>query len=297
MGPVMPDHHAAYLGASGRIGRLLRAAQRQVSENGVALFWQYRTLDIPDEAAFLWSDFNDPAPLVAAQARHGFDRFLIFSGAIGAKDDSEAMQAHVTNVNHALTAALKAGIPRVLVASSSAVYGLGREQPFHEEDALAPINAYGRAKVEMEALCARRAETEGIEICALRIGNVAGADMLLRNAASRSVHPLTLDIFPDGQGPQRSYIGPMTLFSVLRALIATQESLPPVLNLAGGRPVRMNDLLEAAAVPWVRCKRTDPGHQNITLDTTRLSVLCPGVDLSGGAVEIVREWQVLRAMV
>ncbi|WP_434289547.1 NAD-dependent epimerase/dehydratase family protein [Celeribacter sp. SCSIO 80788] len=291
----MPDHSAAYLGASGRIGGYLRAAERQLPEDAQRFLWQYRVLEKCDEGAFLWPDFRDATPLRAAQIHHGFDHILIFSGANGAKDDPDAMQAHVTSVDHAITAALRAGIRRLLVASSSAVYGAGRGEPFCEDVSPAPINAYGRAKAAMEDLCSRRAATEGIEICALRIGNVAGADMLLGNAMRRSSGPLTLDIFPDGRGPERSYIGPLTLLSVLRSLIATEARLPPVLNLAGGKPVQMSDLLDAAGVPWTAQPRSDTAHQRITLDVTRLARLCPEIDLDGTAQEIVAEWAAVRA--
>ncbi|WP_460272748.1 NAD-dependent epimerase/dehydratase family protein [Celeribacter sp. ULVN23_4] len=292
----MPDHRAVFLGASGRIGRLLRAAERLAPCEGVCFQWQYRAERPFDENAFLWPDFSAPQPLVLAQQTHGVETLVIFSGASGAKDDPKAMQAHVTHVDHALTAAVRAGIPRVFVASSSAVYGTGRGHPFREEDTRAPVDAYGCAKVEMEDLCARRAKTEGIEICALRIGNVAGADMLLTNAAARTDSPLPLDIFPNGREPERSYIGPITLLSVLRCLVLTREDLPPALNLAGTPPVAMSDLLDAANVPWIGCAREDTGHQNITLETTRLAALCPSVDLGGDAKHIVEEWQAVRAI-
>ncbi|WP_157779869.1 NAD-dependent epimerase/dehydratase family protein [Celeribacter ethanolicus] len=290
----MPDHRAAYLGASGRIGGLLRVAERLFPEDAPGCLWQYRAADWCTENSFLWPDFRDPAPLVAVRSQHGFDCILIFSGASGDKDDPDSMRAHVTTVDHAITAGLRAGVSRFLVASSSAVYGPDRGKPFREEDLLAPINAYGHAKAEMEELCTRRAAMEGIEICALRIGNVAGADMLLGNARSRAGASLPLDIFPDGHSPERSYIGPVTLLRVLRAL-STLQSLPPVLNLAGARPVAMSDLLDAAGVPWTARPRTDAGHQKISLATSRLARLCPEIELKASAQEIVAEWNAVRA--
>ena len=289
----MLETRPAFLGASGRIGRLLRGAEH-VSQDP-RMVWQFRD-EVPAGAhGFIWSDFSNPAPLIAAHRKAPFRAVLVFSGAAQAEDkrDPEAMQANVTLVDQAITAAAQAGIPRVLVASSSAVYGAGKGRAFHETAPLDPVNAYGAAKVAMEALALRRAAEEGLDICALRIGNVAGADMLIGNAVARADAdvPLILDVFPDGVGPRRSYIGPQKLFYVLKVLSDYEGRLPACLNLAGTRPVEMNALLEAAQVPWQARPQTDPGHQNITLDCAALAKLCPGVDLDASAEDIIADWQ------
>lgn len=289
----MLETRPAFLGASGRIGRLLRGAEH-VSQDP-RMVWQFRDEVPAGTHGFIWSDFSNPAPLITAHRKAPFRAVLVFSGAAqaGDKRDPEAMQASVTLVDQAITAAAQVGIPRVLVASSSAVYGAGKGRAFHESDPLDPVNAYGAAKVAMEALALRRAAEEGLDICALRIGNVAGADMLIGNAVARADAdvPLILDVFPDGVGPRRSYIGPQKLLNVLKALSDCEGRLPACLNLAGTRPVEMNALLEAAQVPWQARPQTDPGHQNITLDCAALAKLCPGVDLDASAEDIIADWQ------
>lgn len=289
----MAEARFAFLGASGRIGRMLRSAERL--SQGPQMLWQFRDAVPADTAGFVWPDFADPACLIDAQRKRNFTTLLVFSGVAqaGHKNDPSAMRANITLVDQALTAAAKAGIPRLLIASSSAVYGAGKGQPFRETDPLDPINAYGAAKVAMEEMALRRADEDGLEICALRIGNVAGADMLLGNAMTRADAevPLTLDVFPDGAGPRRSYIGPRTLLCVLKALSNLEGRLPTCLNVAGTQPVEMNALLDAAQVPWQDRPQTDPGHQNITLDCSALAEACPGVDLSASAEDIIADWQ------
>ncbi|WP_417271992.1 NAD-dependent epimerase/dehydratase family protein [Celeribacter halophilus] len=290
----MPRPYIAFLGASGRIGRLLRKAERIDGDANAQIIWQFRS-HLPDGTkGFLWSDFTDQRPLIAAQSKTPFAAILVFTGPSQPtrKDDAEVMQAHVSLVDQAITAAALAGVPRVLVASSSAVYGAGIGRAFREEDVLAPINAYGAAKAEMEDLTARRASAEGLEICALRIGNVAGADMLLGNASARTEDdpPLDLDIFPDGARPRRSYIGPQTLLKTLTALSLSPRPLPARLNLAATKPVEMNALLDAAQIPWRGRPQSDLAHQNITLDCSALAALCTGVDLETTARSIVAEW-------
>jgi nucleoside-diphosphate-sugar epimerase len=79
----------------------------------------------------------------------------------------------------AVAAAAQLEIQRVLLASSSAVYGTHSDAPFTETDPLVPVNDYGRAKQVMEQICHARAHATGVALCCLRIGNVAGADALL----------------------------------------------------------------------------------------------------------------------
>ena len=290
----MPRPYIAFLGASGRIGRLLRKAERIDGDANAQIIWQFRGHLPLGTKGFLWPDFTDPRPLITAQSKTPFAAVLVFTGPSqpAHKGDAEAMQAHISLLDQAITAAALAGVPRVLIASSSAVYGAGKDRAFREEDALAPINAYGMAKAEMEDLAARRANAEGIEICALRIGNVAGADMLLGNASARTEDgpPLDLDIFPDGAGPRRSYIGPQTLLKTLKALSLLTHPLPARLNLSSTRPVEMNALLDAAQIPWRKRPKSDLAHQNITLDCSALAALCSGVDLESTARSIVAEW-------
>ncbi|WP_417268279.1 NAD-dependent epimerase/dehydratase family protein [Celeribacter baekdonensis] len=295
----MPNHRAAFIGASGRIGALLRAASRVDPAEHVQITWQFRAPPPDPEIGFHWSDLTDPQPLINEAARRGgLEALLVFAGVsqTGRKDNPAEMKANVKIVDAAISAAQSAGISKLIVASSSAVYGAGVGHPFVETDALHPLNAYGAAKVEMEALCARRADALGLEICCLRIGNAAGADMLLGNAMARAAKevPLRLDIFPDGDGPRRSYIGPLSLFRLLCGLIATDQPLPPVLNLGVRHPVAMNALLEAAGVPWTAVPVPVSGHQNITLNCAALFDICPQVTLADTAADIVAEWQRVR---
>lgn len=98
---------------------------------------------------------------------------------------------------------------------------------------------------------AERLHGTGTALCILRLGNVAGADML--GSVVASGRRVVLDRFADGQGPVRSYIGPGMLARTVEALarrVRTGEILPKVLNTAGQAPVAMADILTAAALPF-----------------------------------------------
>ena len=281
-----------FLGASGGIGRLLRSAAKRAAPEDFQMHWQFRGAQPVPENILVWPDFADPNPLSEYVAAQGPFRaaFVFTGGGSGAdKNDHIAMQAHVDVTRRAIVAAHRADIGRIFVASSSAVYGSGKGAAFHESDIAHPQGAYGAAKLQMEEMCQDFAAQSGATICALRIGNVAGADMLLMSAAARRDDPLQLDIFADGCGPRRSYIGPLRLFQVLGAMGRAEVELPAALNLAGAEPVDMKDLLDAAHVPWVGRDCRVAGHQNITLDTSALARILPESDLSQDPAALVAE--------
>lgn len=52
-----------------------------------------------------------------------------------------------------LAAALEAGVRRVVLVSSTAVYGVPERHPIHEHDPLVGVGPYGESKIEAERLC------------------------------------------------------------------------------------------------------------------------------------------------
>lgn len=285
-----------FLGASGRIGHLLRAVWPASIASDLRVDWQFRSAQPTIPNAFVWSDLADIKPLLDhAKSVDGLDGLFIFLGAsrAGDKTDVDQMAINVSLVDQALQAAAAAEIPRVLIASSSAVYGGGDGVPFDESSALHPVNAYGMAKRDMEALCVARAAEYGIEVCLLRIGNVAGADALLgpTEGWQSGDTPRLLDIYPDGDGPRRSYIGPESLADVLRCLALQSQPLPQVINVAAPMSVSMKALLEAAAVDWEPRSVSASPLQDIVLDCERLATLTDIKDSDGAANGLVAQWR------
>jgi UDP-glucose 4-epimerase len=255
------------IGASGRVGRLLARAWAQAGQGpclqhrGTALDWSGTQLE--------WQ------PLSGTPLPQGYAAMILLATA---RDDL-SLNARLTET--CLAAAKSAGIVTILLASSSAVYGTNAGRPCAEDTATNPVNAYGEAKLAVEAIAAHYRDT-GMAITALRIGNVAGADALLTNPA----RPLLIDRFASGQGPLRSYIGPQCMARLLADLL--EIPLPPVLNLAS-TPTRMQDLAEAAALPWRYQAAPDTAHESITLDCSRLANLLPLPAQT--AAEIAAEWR------
>ena len=276
------------LGSSGRIGTMLRGCWAVQSDPATEFTFQTRRADENHPADFLW-DVADAPPQVLIDAPT-FDCMIVLSGVVPRPDADFTLNAAIGTAS--ITAAARLGIGTVLLASTSAVYGTHSDAPFHEEDTPHPLNDYGRSKLEMEATSRDCAQALGIKLCCLRIGNVAGADVLLLNGAALGPSgKLSLDCFTDGGTPVRSYIGPQTLAEVLISLIRARDDLPAVLNVAAPRPVSMLALTQAAEFPVTLTPAQTDRHQHVTLDCSALSALHRFGPSASTPAGIVRQWQ------
>jgi UDP-glucose 4-epimerase len=264
-----------FLGMSGRVGRLIRPALPP----GIPCAARRGAGDL------IWDLMAGPDPLLALADRLGPPGALVVLAGVTPATGAD-MQANVALARAALRAAQAAGVGRVLLASSSAVYGGHRDAPWHEGDAPAPTSAYGAAKLAMER-AAEPFRDAGLRVCALRIGNVAGADALLLNAPG----PVALDRFTDGGGPVRSYIGPATLARVLVALSDPALPLPPFLNLAAPTPIEMRALADAAGLPWAWTPAPQSAVQRMVLDCRALAGLFRFDDADSDPATMVAQWR------
>jgi UDP-glucose 4-epimerase len=251
------------LGATGRVGQLL--AQVWPARAAGAIWQHPSTVDPRVVAGFpgttvCWDILGGPSPDLPL----GITAMIVLAGVVG--DNKVALAQNTTLALAAVRAARAAGIGRVLVASSQAVYG-----PFapkvSEGARCNPTTAYGIAKLQMKCALAPYPE-----VTCLRLGNVAGADALLGTAAHQAV---TLDRFADGTTPHRSYIGPVTLADVLLALCDPALTLPPVLNVASPGVMEMDEVLAAASVGVTYCDAPKAALALLELDVSRLMALVP----------------------
>lgn len=281
-----------FLGASGRIGQLLHAIWPQDMASNLHIDWQVRRAHDDTRSFMVWPDFKDPSPLVTHANRvGGLDGMFVFVGATDHGSGASHWNLNVSLVEQALHAAAAANIRRVIVASSSAVYGCGAAEPMNELTPLLPSTLYGRSKRDMELTCGPVARALGLEVCFLRIGNVAGADALLGQTRMRAKGaPVSLDIYPDGDGPRRSYIGPTSLATILCALALALEPLETTLNIGSPNSVSMRDLLNAADINWRPRPVLDVAQQDIVLDCARLDDLGLIAKKDGVPSQIIDQW-------
>ena len=279
------------MGASGRVGRLIVSAWSNRDSPWRTVPLQYRrpqtlfhSRNIP------WDVADGPDELLKWMDRFGsLETLIVMAGVTPATSSDMTLNTVIAKAY--LDAARVAGIKRVLLASSSAVYGFGDGLPMSEAHSCAPVNTYGKSKLDMEAMARNVAADTNLEICCLRIGNIAGADALLLNGSKATPEtPLIIDRFPDGAGPLRSYIGPTQAGDILAQLACHQGTLPHVLNLAGTAPIHMEELAIAAALPWRYETAPQTARQLITLDCSVLATL---IDMPRGthdAKAITLDW-------
>ena len=207
--------------------------------------------------------------------------------------DAAALDGNRAAALWALEAARAYGVPRVLLASSAAVYGRSAG-PCRAEAAPSPANAYGAAKAAMEAAATEwvARHPDGPRVTVLRLGNVAGADALFGNLTPGAVP--VIDVWPDGATPRRSYIGPLALARVLQALAAAPD-LPPVLNVAAPGTVAMGDLATAAGHAWTKAPAPPGALRALQLDTGPLQARVPLPAAAATAAGLVAEWRTATA--
>lgn len=264
----------ALLGGGGRLGRVITAAHAHCGGLD-ALLSHARN----GPADITWDAATDPAEALARQL-DGLDAVINLIGvtpATAGTGPEDFTGANITAAEAVLTAARLAGVPRVLFASTVAVYGRPApgQAPFGEDAALSPLSPYAASKAGMEErLLDLAGERDDVSI--LRIGNVAGADALLSQLMGGTRPTITVDQFASGQGPVRSYISALGLWDALAALTRA-ASLPRVLNVAHAPAVSMDALLRAwqARRPddldWRFQPAPDGAIEYVVTDTARLS--------------------------
>lgn len=271
------------VGATGRLGGFLRAVWESEPPGFVPL-WQTRHEGALAPGWCLW----DP---LAAGPMPRADAVLMLAGVTRGAAPELALNGALALA--ALATAPAAGARHVFLASSAAVYGATGADPVPETAPPAPARPYGRAKLAMERVAMAARRDGGPGLTALRIGNVAGADLLAQSM--RGGGGLRLDRFAgSGRGPLRSYIGPVTLARVLAALLRRAlagDDLPETLNLAAPGAVAMEDLLAAAALPFTWQPAPPEAIERVVMATGLLESLVP-LDLRDGeATRMVAEWR------
>lgn len=190
----------------------------------------------------------------------------------------------------ALEAAQAGGARHVFLASSQAVYG-ATDAAAREDTPRTPLSGYGHSKAAMED-AALNVPAGMPPVTCLRIGNVAGAELLGQAVASG--RPVRLDRFADGAGPVRSYIGVGTLARVLESLVRHSRNgtpLPQVLNVAAPTPTAMSELLRSWGRGWDWRPAPPEARQRAVMNVELLESLHRFRPEDSHATQMARDWE------
>lgn len=275
MAGVMPLHPLLLLGATGKVGRMLR----NVWPGPAPLVTVGRSGDVMHR----WWPGQPTGALPGTPVIAAF--WGVVPGSGGDLEENTTLAIAAMRLGEVL------GAPIVIHCSSAAVYApdaalIGENTPPE------PRNAYGRAKAAMERAVLDWAEAHpgGPRPVILRIGNVAGAESLFGAMAGAST--VTLDRFADGTGPARSYIAPSDLARVVAALAAADPAeLPTLLNVGAPTPTGMADIASAAGrgIEWRAAP--DEAVPLLALDVSRLLEICPLGPEAADPIHLVADWR------
>ena len=134
---------------------------------------------VPDGARLIVGDYTDRTTLAAVFAEEQIDAILHCAArSLVAESIEQPARYFGDNVAGGiglLETARAAGIDRVVLSSSAAVYGVPDTTPISEDAPLRPVNPYGESKRSLEAAIAWYGRAYGMRSVSLRYFNVAGA--------------------------------------------------------------------------------------------------------------------------
>lgn len=119
-----------------------------------------------------------------------------------AKDRELFWSVNVGGTANVLVAARDAGVQKVVHTSSSAIFGIPDANPVTEATKPKPLEAYGRAKAEAEALC-RDATATGLDVSIVRPRTILGHGRLGIMAVLFELVDAGAPVFVMGSGDNR----------------------------------------------------------------------------------------------
>lgn len=184
-------------------------------------------------------------------------------------DPAGYMHANVVGTASVLDAARASGAARVVVASSSSVYGNSASVPFREaQDVNAPISPYAASKRATELLCATHHHLTGMPTACLRFFTVYGPrqrpDLAISLFMRRIGSGEEITMFGDGS-MSRDYTFVDDIVDGVRAASDRIDRFGhAVWNLGNNAPIALRDLITmigevVGETPRVRRAPAQPG--------------------------------------
>ena len=223
---------------------------------------------------------------------------------ISVHEDLAADHPDIISTQRLLEAAVAAGRPRVVYASSSSVYGDAPALPLREDGPCRPVSPYGVTKLAAEHLAVLYNVNHALPTVSLRFFTVYGPrqrpDMAFHRFLRGARDGETLTVYGDGlQTRDFTYVG-----DIVAAVRAAALSGRPgaVYNVGGGERIALNDVLRLVETVTGRTLRVvrqeaQKGDMRDTFADTTAARTDLGfrstVPLAEG---LAREWEWLRGV-
>ena len=242
----MSDELAVVTGGGGFIGShlvealLAKGRRVRVVDN----FSTGRRSIVPAGASLLEGDVNEVAAEAVRGAAEVYHLAALPSVPRSVQHPLESHRATAQGTLSVLAAAEREGVRRVVVASSSSVYGDTPVLPKHEKMPPKPLSPYAAAKLAGELYARSWSARTGLETVALRFFNVYGPrqdpqspyaaviPIFLRRLREGKAMPVYGD---GGQTRDFTFVGDVVNGVILAGTVAGVSGR--IYNIAGGHPV------------------------------------------------------------
>ncbi|MDT3397627.1 NAD-dependent epimerase/dehydratase family protein [Streptomyces sp. B1866] len=217
------------------------------------------------------------------------------------------VSANVQATQRVMDAATRLRVPRVVLASSSSVYGATSGAPSTEADTPRPASPYAVTKLAAEHLCLAQAARpdSATTVAVLRYFTVYGPrqrnDMLIHRALTAVLHQVPLRVFGDGrQRRDFTYVDDVVRATIAAATVPTGNA---VINVGAGASATVSDVLTVAqrltgqpvpVIPSAARAGDVPGTLAETARARQLLGWKPEVSLEAGIGRQLRHLQALR---
>jgi nucleoside-diphosphate-sugar epimerase len=174
-------------------------------------------------------------------------------------DPAECLSVNVAGTASVLTAARLAGIQRVVVASTSAIYENNTRNyaPFEENLAVYPKLFYPLSKKLMEDVIQSHIDNYDMDIVTLRFFNVFGprqdihrkSPPLINYIAREVINDRKLTFYSDGY-QVRDYVHVSDVVSLVEKCMTMPEAKNEIFNLCSGTLTSVRDIIEYAKLAF-----------------------------------------------
>ncbi|HEY5915425.1 MAG TPA: SDR family NAD(P)-dependent oxidoreductase [Verrucomicrobiae bacterium] len=251
-------------GGAGFIGshvceRLLRAGHSVWALDDLNAFYdpQIKRRNIRDIQALgrpfelVQGDLTDRDTVEGLVASVRFDQIIHLAARAGVRPSLEEpalyQRVNVEGTVNILEAARRHGVPKLILASSSSVYGINSKVPFSESDPIFnPISPYAASKLACEALGHVYHHVYGLDVVMLRFFTVYGPrqrpDLAIHKFARLIRDGKPIPVFGDGH-TARDYT---YIDDILEGIIATttREFGYEIFNLGESQTIALHRLVE-----------------------------------------------------
>jgi len=215
--------------------------------------WHYADHAGDERLAVLRGDANDLPALTDAATGHDLIIHLASNPDIAAAIANPAIDFDQGTLitHHVVEAMRRSGVPRIVYASGSGVYGdLDEVEASEDHGPLVPVSTYGASKLGGEALISAYAHMFDLQGYVFRFGNVVGRrqthgvgfDFVRRLRDD----PTRLTVLGDGSQSKSYVLVTDVVAAVLTAVDATGEAPLNLFNVATGDYVTVREIVGLA---------------------------------------------------